>query len=70
MLGSLVRALVARATIQKRALEVQNGLVCTPKRVRAHFDRACVRRVCFVVWASSVSPSNRPVSDPSMAHLP
>ena len=70
MLGSSVRTLVARITIQKRALEAPNGLTCAPKRVRAHFDRACVCRACFVVWDRRGSPSNRPVSDPSMAHLP
>ena len=73
MLGSSIRALVARVTIQKRALEAPNGLTCAPKRVRMHFDRAEMR--AFVVRASSSgnrqdSPCNRPVSDPSMAHLP
>ena len=53
MLGSLVHALIVRATIQKRALEAPNGLTCVPKEVRAHLDRACIRRACFVVWTSS-----------------
>ena len=57
MLSSSVRARVARATIQKRAL------------ARISTVRA------FVTRASSSghrrrSPSNHPVSDPSMAHLP
>ena len=50
MLGSSIRALVGRVTIQKRALEAPNGLACAPKGVRAHLDRACIRRACFIVW--------------------
>ena len=71
MLGSSIRSLVARVTIQKRVLEAPNGLMCAPREVRAHLDRVCV----FVARALSSghrqdSPCNRPVSDPSMAHLP
>ena len=53
MLGSSIRALIARVTIQKRALEAPNGLTCAPREVRAHFDHACIRRACSVVLASS-----------------
>ena len=56
MLGSSVRALAAYATIQKQALEAPNGLLCAPKRVRVHFDRACICRASFVIWASSGDP--------------
>ena len=45
MLRSSIRALVARVTIQKRALEAPNGLMCEPREVRAHLDYACIRRV-------------------------
>ena len=70
MLGSSIRALVARVTIQKRALKAPNGLACAPKG----FTRISTVRA-FIARASSSghrqgSPSNRPVSDPSMAHLP
>ena len=70
MLGSSVRTLVARTMIQKRALEAPNGLASTPKG----FARISTVRA-FVARASSSGhrrgiPSNRPVSDPSMAHLP
>ena len=71
MLGSSVRALVARVTIQKRALEAPNRLAYAPKKGSARIST--VR--AFITRASSSghrqgSPSNRPVSDPSMAHLP
>ena len=53
MLGSSIRALITRVTIQKRALEAPNGLACAPREVCAHLDHACDRRACFVVWTSS-----------------
>ena len=56
MLGSSIRALVARVTIQKRAPEAPNRLACAPGEVRAHLDHACIRRACFVVWTSSGRP--------------
>ena len=45
MLGSSVRALIARVTIQKRALEAPNGLAYAPKRVRAFQPHVHLSRV-------------------------
>ena len=70
MLGTSVRALIAHVTIQRQSLEASTG-----SRMRQKgFARISTVRA-FVARASSAgnrqrSPSNRPVSDPSMAHLP
>ena len=70
MLSSSVCTLVARVTVQTWALKAPNGLAYAPKRVRAHFDRACFVTRALSPGHRQGNPSNRPVSDPSMAHLP
>ena len=70
MLSSSVRALAARVTIQNGRSRCQTGSRTRQKG----FARISTARA-FVARASSSghrrgSPCNRPVSDPSMAHLP
>ena len=70
MLGSSVRALVARVTIQKRVLEAPMGSRTRQKGfARISTARAYVARASSSGYRQG-SPSNHPVSDPSMAHLP
>ena len=70
MLGSSIRALIARVTIQKERSRRQTG----SRARRERFARISTMHA-FVVRASSSgrrqdTPCNHPVSDPSMAHLP
>ena len=70
MLGSSIRALIARVTIQKERSRRQTGSRARQER----FARISTMRA-FVVRALSSghrqdNPCNRPVSNPSMAHLP
>ena len=69
-LGSSIRALVMRVMIQNECSRRQMGSrACQERFVRISIMRAFVTRVSLSGHRQD-SPCNRPVSDPSMAHLP